>query len=202
MRYRPYDSLWRRWCHSCVESEMLLPHTSFGEDVLGLAGSTVAGWDGHPGLPVGADLCHHSGQCVAVSPAVCPHRRLSVTTAVNRRPVRGAHRDDAPTSAHPRPGPRRTDQCRTQPEPQGPRSPPRRPSRPLVPHRATRDRSRRPAALLNAATRRGGGNRCGETRSARSPDRPSRSRHAAPQWCGRPRAPVVRSRCPATPQCP
>jgi hypothetical protein len=47
--------------HPRVESQMLLPHPSFGENVLGLARSAIARRHTDPHLTRRAHPCHHTG---------------------------------------------------------------------------------------------------------------------------------------------
>ncbi len=101
--------------------------TSFGENVLGVAGQTAARRNADPDLALRPHLCHHTGQCAAVSEFVPVHRRYAGTgSRPAARVLRRAERDDAQTPPHPRPKPGPPHRHRTPPKSPRPHHPARR----------------------------------------------------------------------------
>ena len=97
---RPHDRLQRRRTNACIEPEKPLPPASFDQNVLGLAGPTIARRHSHLEVTVGTDLRHHSRQRTAVSIAVrtdCDAGPGPAPDAM-RRPAG----EDAQTPTHPR----------------------------------------------------------------------------------------------------
>ena len=106
----------RRRPHPRLEPEKPVPPSSFDENVLGLARPTTAGRHHDLDFTRRADLCHHARAahcCSRVSAR--PPRHLS-QSLVRPRCV-GPIRDDAQTSAHPRPEPGQLHCRRAAPQP-------------------------------------------------------------------------------------
>jgi hypothetical protein len=110
---------------TCNKSQMPMPPAPSAEDILGLARQTAAPQHADLDITVGTNVCHYSGQCLAISRPVRADRRIGPTqNGAHRRPVRRSRHHDAQTSNFPRPKPHGTRRRRTPQKPSGVRGRP------------------------------------------------------------------------------